>query len=332
MTTIPDIKDWHEEEITRVRISMAPPLRWVNSYLLHGPKGITIIDPGPRTETAEAEWKEVWSELGILPQDITSIVLTHHHPDHYGLAGYMQSLTGASVTMSRRAHEESLRMWGKDSVMREELPRLFRRHGMPAMWSDQIAEHLDGFIPQVTPSPNITYITEGSYVCMGGRNWLAIETAGHAPGHISFYDIERGIILCGDSVLPQISPNVSLLPGSDPQPLRSFIDSLVKLGELDVKLAFPGHRNPFSHFAERTNGLIKHHEERLLRIEALLQQSSQSGFDICTALFGNDLGIHQMRFAMSEALAHLVHLVGQGRVVEKLPTTADGVILFSSIN
>ncbi|RCX19816.1 glyoxylase-like metal-dependent hydrolase (beta-lactamase superfamily II) [Fontibacillus phaseoli] len=311
-----DILSWEPEELTRVRISMAPPLRWVNSYLLRGDEGVTIVDPGPRSQVTEEEWRTAWNELGMTPSDISGIVLTHHHPDHYGLAGYLQSLSGAQVFMSRRAHEESMRMWGEGSGMNEALLQLYCKHGMPRVWYEQLPLHLESFLPEVTPDPVVTYLAEGETIVMGGRNWTGIESAGHAPGHLSFYDPERRLMLCGDAVLPQISPNVSLLPGSDPQPLKSFLDSLIKLGAYEVDKAFPGHRNPFPHFAERTRALLAHHEERLDRIEAILAERDVTGFDVCAALFGLELGIHQMRFAMSETLAHLTELVRRGRAAE----------------
>jgi glyoxylase-like metal-dependent hydrolase (beta-lactamase superfamily II) len=331
MTNNLQMKVWEEYGIVQIPISMAPPLRWINSDLLRGPEGVTIVDPGPHTSATEQEWRAVWQQLGIVQQDVVSIVLTHHHPDHYGLAGYLQSLTGVSVTMSQRAHEEVVRMWGSGSAMERDLPALFQRYGMPSSWSLQLEGHLAGFVSQVTPEPEVSYIPDNSLISMGGHNWRVIESGGHAPGHLSFYDEEREIILCGDAVLPQISPNVSFLPGSDPEPLQSFMDSLSKLGQLNVKLAFPGHRGPFSHFTERTKWLIKHHEERLSVIEAMLQEGPKSGFEVCTTLFGSQLGIHQMRFAMSEALAHLVHLVQQGRVTEVASNDERGIILFSPI-
>lgn len=317
-----EIEVFEQEELVRVRISMAPPLRWVNSYILRGEEGVTIVDPGPRTDLAESEWVTALRELDISPREIASIVVTHHHPDHYGMAGYLQLLTGAEVFMSRRAHEETQRMWGTDSNVNDALLQLYRKHGMPSSWYEQLPEHLEGFLAQVTPSPEVTYWAEGDALVMGGRDWVAVESAGHAPGHLSFYDPERRLMLCGDAVLPQISPNISLLPGSDPQPLQSFMDSLSKLGAFKVVKAFPGHRNPFTHFTERTQDLIIHHEERLDLIHSLLTERDQTGFEICTALFGTELGIHQMRFAMSEALAHLVELVRQGRAIE-IPGT-DG--------
>lgn len=326
MTLLPEIQLWEKELIARVPISMAPPLRQVNSYVLRGKEGITIIDPGPRTKESEAEWQGAWRELGISASEITQIVLTHHHPDHYGLAGCLQSITGAAVLMSRRAFAETKLMWGADSVMHEALPGLFRRHAMPAEWSSQLPGHLHGFIAQVTPAPEVTFIGEDEPVWMGGRAWLPIETAGHAPGHLSFYDAERKLMFCGDAVLPQISPNVSLLPGSDPQPLKSFLDALVKLGNYEVELAYPGHRNPFPYFGERVRLLLQHHEERLLRIEDSLRERPQTGFDICVSLFGTELGIHQMRFAMSETLAHLTELVRQGRAEERMSECEDAVL------
>lgn len=324
----PEIEVYAEEELIRVRISMAPPLRWVNGYLLRDGEGVTLVDPGPRTDVTEAEWRAAWEELGISPaRDIKKIVLTHHHPDHYGLAGYLQSMTGARVYMSRRAHEETSRMWGKGSNINGELLDLFRKHGMPGSWYGQLPAHMESFVSQVTPAPEVTYLADGDIISMGGYGWTAVETYGHAPGHLSFYDPSRKIMLCGDAILPQISPNVSLLPGSDPQPLQSFIESLARLEKYEVHKAFPGHRNPFTHFTERAKALILHHEERLAKIETLLAERDQSGFDVCKALFGTELGIHQMRFAMSETLAHLFELVRRN-AAELIPATGDAEVLF----
>ncbi|MBU5674098.1 MBL fold metallo-hydrolase [Paenibacillus brevis] len=308
------IQSWDEYRIHAVHVPMAPPLRWINSYILQGNGEITLVDPGPRTNESIATWEQALGELGIQAREITSIVVTHHHPDHYGLAGYMQSRSGAKVYMSRRAYEESQLMWGKGQRINEELTALFRQHGMPDTWLALLPGHLDSFLSQVEPQPEIISVADGEILRLGDRSWTAIETAGHAPGHLSFYEDGQGIILCGDAVLPQISPNISLLPGSDPNPLHSFLQSLDKLKDFRVSVAFPGHRNPFSGFAERIDRLLLHHEERLEMIEALLDDGERSGFDICEALFGTELGIHQMRFAMAETLAHLFELVRRGRL------------------
>lgn len=316
MTQMTEAKLREQELILRVPIPMAPPLRSVNSYILRGDEGITIIDPGPRTPESEEQWQQVWGQHHLSPCEVTRIVVTHHHPDHYGLAGWLQETTGATVLMSRRAFAEAELMWGMDSQVEAALPEWFGQHGMPESWCEQLPGHLYGFRSQVTPPPEVTFIQEGESITMGGRVWHAVETAGHAPGHLSFYDALDKRLICGDAVLPQISPNIGFLPGSDPQPLYSFLGSLVKLRAYEVKWAYPGHRHKFDYFARRISQLFQHHEERLSRIEVLLRERPYSGFEVCASLFGTDLGIHQMRFAMSETLAHLVELVRQGRARE----------------
>lgn len=295
--------------LVQIPIPMAPPLRYVNSYLLRGENGYTLIDPGPRTAEAERKWEEVWDSLRIRPSEINSIVLTHHHPDHFGLSGYLQRLTGADVLMSRQGHQEALRMWEESREMNGKLPAWFLENGLPPEIVSQLPAHLESFFPQVTPMPNVSYIADSETFALGGFRWKAVETGGHASGHLSFYNGAERMILCGDAVLPQISPNISMYPGGDDRPLHTFLESLRKLDTYDVNTAFPGHRQTFDYFHDRIEALLSHHEDRLQKIYNLLEGGPLNAYEVCLALFGGKLSIHQMRFAMSESLAHLAELV-----------------------
>ena len=325
-----EITSW-DGGVLQVSVPMALPLRQVNSYILPDRDGkITVIDPGPHTLEAELAWQRVLEELDISWDRVRGIVVTHHHPDHYGLAGWMQSRTGCRVWMSERAHAEAGMAWGSGAILNEALPLFFLRHGMPESRVQGIREHLESFRPEVTPQPEVTYIHTGEPFVMGSRKWQPVVTGGHAPGHVSFYHGGSGQILCGDAVLPQISPNVGLQPGSDRQPLLTFMEGLRELRSLRVELAFPGHREPFTGFAARADSLLRHHEERLDTTAALLAGGPLSGFAVCEGLFRSRIAsAHQMRFAMSEALAHLAELVRRERAAET-GTEPGGEVLFTA--
>ncbi|MCQ4088361.1 MBL fold metallo-hydrolase [Saccharibacillus sp. JS10] len=307
------------EPFSRVRMEMAFPLRWVNSYVLRGEEGLTIVDPGPRSSENEETWEKAFEEWGMDMNEIASIVLTHHHPDHYGLAGWLQERSGAQVWMSKTASEAAWRNWGgvqsssADTGFAEASIEVYRQHGMAESRLAELPAHLASFIPQVYPQPEVTVIEPGLPIRFGGRLWQPIQTGGHAEGHLSFYEESTGILLCGDAVLPRISPNISYSPGGEAHPLSSYLDGLRTLGALKVAQAFPGHRDPFENFTERTRQLLAHHEQRLERMAELLQNGSKTAYEICISLFGDSLGIHQLRFALSETIAHLIELEDRGK-------------------
>ncbi|WP_331281340.1 MBL fold metallo-hydrolase [Paenibacillus sp. FSL R5-0345] len=339
-----ELTSW-DKNILQVSVPMDSPLRQVNSYILSDEDGrVTIIDPGPRSPDTENCWLGILQELDLSWMDIRDIVVTHHHPDHYGLSGWLQSQSGCKVWMTERAHAEARLMWGdgfgddrgngaeenagKDNSkdINEILPVYFIRHGMTDEWSNGIKAHLESFNSQVEPQPVVSYFNVAEPFKMGGRKWQLIITGGHAPGHVSLYHADSGLMICGDAVLPQISPNVSLLPGSDPQPLQTFLQGLRELGSYPVSMAFPGHREPFAGFAHRVNSLLAHHEERLDTAGALLANGPLSAFAVCEVLFRSRVTtVHQMRFAMSETLAHLAELVRRERAVM---LEVDGGFLF----
>lgn len=312
-------------QVVQVKVPVPFPLMWVNGYLLAGPSGYTLIDPGLNTEEAVARWETVLEEMGIGYEAISQIVLTHHHPDHYGLAGWFQERTGAPVYLSPSGQCQVERMWGEEQPLTGEILRLFGRHGMEEERLPFLEEHLNSFVAQVSPQPFITPLYPGQSLEMGGRLWEAIETNGHAQGHLCFYDADAREMICGDQVMPRISPNVSYIPGMDENPLASYLKSLRHLSGFEVEMAYPGHRDPFTGFADRAMALIDHHRDRLDQMLSRLEEP-MTAYRLCLEFFGTRLSIHQLRFALSETLAHLIYLREEGLAEER---DKGGVIVFN---
>ncbi|WP_313996180.1 MBL fold metallo-hydrolase [uncultured Paenibacillus sp.] len=300
----------------RLKVPLPFSLRYVNAYLIPDAAdgGYTLIDPGLHTAAAEGAWERAVNRLGITYDGIQRIVLTHMHPDHYGLAGWFQQKSGAPVLMSRASHAYAKRLWGEGRTFAAELTALYGKHGMPAELLGEIGPHLESFVALVSPQPEVTYIAEGDRLAFGGGEWTAIGTEGHGECHLCFYRPDARLMLCGDQVLPDITPNVSVVPGSGGGELRRFLASLDRLEAYDVAAAFPGHRDPFADFAGRIRELKEHHARRLDMLAGWLDRPI-AAYDLCVRMFGERVGgnIHNLRFAMSETLAHLDHLVDEGR-------------------
>lgn len=304
----------HEGGWLQVKVPLPYALKWVNAYLLPDRKGWTLIDPGLRTPETERFWMATLREISVSFRQIKQIVVTHHHPDHYGLAGWFAMHTGAPVFMSGTALSMAETMWGTDHVT-EDLLEAYRRHGLPCALDQAMRAHLLGFIERVHPQPpDVIRLEAGSTIELAGVRWRTIGGEGHAPGHIALYDPDSGRLICGDQVLPDISPNIGWMPVGDPDPLGSYLDSLRAMRRLDVSQAYPGHRHAFTNFSKRVDALLDHHESRLAHIREVVERGQVSSFDLCEQMFSERLrgNIHQLRFALSETIAHLVYLEHRG--------------------
>ena len=307
------MKQW--EDIIEVPLPLPFALKIINAYLIKGKTGYTIVDTGLHYEEDLATWEQAQKEWKWSWDDVEKIVLTHYHPDHYGLAGHLQQETKAPVYMSKTDYEQARLFFSGESGMPEKMADFFTKHGLTAEWAVQIPEHLRSFHQWVEPHPEPRFIEAGETIQLGDHEYVIYHTPGHADGHLSFYDPNRKILIGGDFLLPKITPNISLWPTCNPNPLQVYLKTLEKMKSVPVKRVFPAHGSSFTRYQERIEELIHHHEERLDTIKKKLNESERlTAYDVCMDLFGTNLTIHNLRFALAETLAHLEYLRLKGEI------------------
>ena len=321
-------------------IELAPGVHWVrmplpfaldhiNLWLLEDEGAWTIVDTGfGRGEESKRLWEEVFrATLGGRP--VGRVIVTHFHPDHMGLAGWLCERWGVELWTPQAewltGHLVRLGWSGGDIDKRIQH---YRRNGIAEAELDAFRRRGNGYAESVTPIP-LTYrrIMAGEEIAIGGEAWRIIIGQGHAPEHACLYDPARDLLISGDQVLPKITANVSVWPDQpESDPLRLYLASLDQFRPLpDSALVLPSHGLPFRGLQLRLDQLAHHHDERLARAVAACAEP-RSAAELIPVLFRRKLDLHQLAFAIGEALAHLHYLAGLGRL--RRETGADGVHRF----
>jgi len=335
-------------------IEVAPGVRWlrmplpfaldhINLWLLRdeveGRQGWTVVDCGVGRDEVKALWEQVFA--GVLEGlPVLRVIVTHMHPDHVGLAGWLCERWGVALEMTMTDYATA-RLWSRRRAEGgasgggpggESAVAHFARHGLTDPAAQESIRGRSGYYPGLVPSVPASFrrIMDGDRLRIGGREWQVIVGYGHAPEHASFHCAELGVLISGDMVLPRISTNISVFdfePMANPLPL--YLGSLRKYGPLPGDtLVLPSHGKPFRGLHERIAQQQAHHAERLEEVMEACRQPCCAA-DIVPIMFRRKLDMHQMTFAMGEALAHLHALYFEGRLARA--TGGDGIVRFSAV-
>ncbi|WP_117237300.1 MBL fold metallo-hydrolase [Thermus sediminis] len=293
------------------------PLKTVNLYLLRGREEVALVDTALGTRTAQGTLELYLAELGLCFADIQAVLLTHHHPDHYGLAGFFEGL-GARVYLHEEEISRGHRFWREPALFEAGGWRLFLDHGTPEEALLGIRETMGKTRERVHPPENPIPLKDGEVLEVAGRRLKAVWTPGHADGHVVFLLEEEGVLLAGDALLERVSPNVGLWAYTRENPLADFLRSLDLLGELPARVAYAGHFGPIPQVRKRAEELKAHHQERLSALLAHLDRP-QTAWELSLKLFPQELDTAGRRFAFAETLAHLEYLRQEGLLSREGP-------------
>jgi glyoxylase-like metal-dependent hydrolase (beta-lactamase superfamily II) len=309
------------------------PLGWVNAYLIAGDAGYTLVDCGWDTPDVLDALRKGIDEIGVRLEQIRSLVITHNHPDHYGLAGRLVKLSRCSLVMHHleAVHIES--RYASTENLLGEMSEWLRINGCPAADLKQLTTSSMGIASRVNIALPDTLVNGGEHLDTGRYDFEIVWTPGHSAGHICLYERQRPLFISGDHILNPITPNIGLHAQSMGNPLADYLDSLEAVRELDVETVLPAHGEQFAGLQWRVDELLAHHEERLNEIRAALHRGPGSAYEVSAHLkYGRsgrrfaDMQSFQQRMAVTEVLSHLELLHGR-REVRKL--NRDGVILYS---
>ncbi len=326
----------HSIEIARgihwVRMRLPMQLNHINLWLLEDEDGWTVVDTGIFDSATKDAWKMLFAGP-MANRPIRRVIVTHLHPDHVGLAGWLTHKFGVMLWMSRTDYflcRTLVADTGQPAP--EEGIRFYRAAGFPEEAIESYKARFGFFGKGVSRLPqSYRRIREGDDIVIGKRSWKVVIGRGHAPEHACLWCESENLMISGDQILPRISSNVSLFP-TEPEanPLQDWLDSCARLKALLPKdiLILPSHNEPFRGAHNRLQELIDGHEEGMDKLIELCREPKRA-VDVFPALFRSRITSGNYGMATGESLAHLNCLIARGQIAKQ--TDANGVDWYETV-
>ena len=286
----------------------------VNAYLIHA-EPLTLVDTGINTPDGESALRTGLVDAGVALEDVERVLVTHAHPDHFGLVHLFQEIGRAEVFCPAK---EMPRIRSRQIFF--DIGRLLMEAGMPLELLEQMNEQRKSGPRVKIDHESLTPLDDGDTFELSAAGEASELTAfhmpGHTGGHMVFFESASRTLFAGDQLLPDVSPNPLIepsldTPGERRRSLREYLDSLERMAAMELSLAYPGHGAPIENPPALITSTIEHHMKRKVEVANRLSDEGRTPYELSTELYPHVTG-YDIFLAVSEVVAHLDLVVEDG--------------------
>ncbi|CAN5677752.1 MBL fold metallo-hydrolase [soil metagenome] len=306
------------EGVLWARLPLPFALDHVNVYLIEDGAGWALVDTGIGDDRTRALW-EAMAAGPVRGRALTRIIVTHHHPDHVGLAGWLAERFDVPIHMTEAEYLITQHLCTNPRFLEGQNHRgFYLRHGMAERDAEVLITRGLRYRQLTTGLPwAYRQLVAGEAITIGGRRFEILAGGGHSSEQAMLHCAEAGLFFPADQVLARVTPNVSVAAlNPDDDPLGRFLRSLgaIKARISEEALVLAGHHLPLHGIGGRIDEIIAHHEKRCGLIERACSGAPMTAAEILPVLFPRALDPHQLTFAFSETLAHVNLMIRAGRL------------------
>jgi glyoxylase-like metal-dependent hydrolase (beta-lactamase superfamily II) len=299
----------------------------LNAYVIKTGEGAMLIDTGWNTNEAYDSLIAQLGQIGLSPADLKYIVVTHFHPDHFGLTERLSQVSNA-ILIQHKIEVDLLTQRRVDAEKAlSSMAKWLNRNGFPETGFEEIKDITLSVYKLNGNAAKLLSVSGGEKIHLGPFDFEIVWAPGHSPGMICLFEPNLEILFCSDHVLAHTTPNISLFSELAGNPLGDYFQSLQKVSRLKVQTAYPAHGKIITNLPERVEQMINHHEERLEEMLVVCHAQPSNAYDIASnvswSMNWDSMPMFHRRFALLETLAHLEFLLRRGQLIKS--ETPDGI-------
>lgn len=298
------------------------PLKSINSYVIKSERNL-MIDTGMNRRACREAMDAGLKQLKVNLAN-TDFFITHLHADHFGLVGSLATETSKvyfnrpdAARIYAGAWDEMVGFAGLNGFPQDELQAALQNH--------------PGYKYATEREWPLTLLNDGDVLTAGNYRLECVQTPGHTRGHMCLYEPAQKILLSGDHILIDITPNIQLWSDTE-NPLEEYLASLDKVYQMDIALVLPGHRRIMRDCRGRIEELKLHHRRRAEEVLAILNEGPRNAYQVASGMTWDiqadsweEFPVSQKWFATGEALSHLRYLEEREKVSKE---KVDGTTVY----
>ncbi|WP_413382256.1 MBL fold metallo-hydrolase [Alkalihalobacillus sp. 1P02AB] len=302
-------------QIFPIEIKHPSNLKSINFYLVKTERSLLLIDAGFNAPSFVEHFEKNLHQYGFSLNDLTAILLTHHHIDHVGLVNYIAKTNAIPIYV----HPEAFpRLKREPRFLQRRIQffkELYQEMGCGLAGENQVSYLKESLVK------NQANAIQADLTRMPDQyeGFEVIDFPGHSPDQVAFYKRDEEVLFGGDLLIEHISSNAIVEPNLDGEKILTLVEhkhSLEKCLQLPLKKVYSGHgsiiTNPHDLIRQRITGI----DQKANRLLEYIKVGVNTGNALALEMYEHRYS-SQFSLVMSEIIGHLDYLENNDQVVKK---------------